>query len=177
MFDRGRVPQPQHCSAPLTTGAATLIGPTAFGIDAALQVNGAVYGFTSANTVLSLNVANGNTTFVTNYDPNAMDITGAAATPEPASFGLVAIGIAASLIAGRRKFYANSADAAPIERSHPRWKGPVAAREKSRSAMSLAARGVWVSGAKPAFLTPKDVAESCFEITLGFPLRRATRTS
>ena len=39
-----------------TTGAATLIGPTAFGIDAAVQVNGSVLGFTSANTVLSLNL-------------------------------------------------------------------------------------------------------------------------
>ncbi len=88
-----------------TTGAATLIGPTAFGIDAALQVNGTVYGFTAANTVLSLNVANGSTTFVTNYDPNALDITGAAPTPEPASFGLAAIGIAAILVAKRRRFY------------------------------------------------------------------------
>ena len=60
------------------TGVATLIGPTAFGIDAAVQVNGTVLGFTSANTVLSLNLANGNTTFVTNYDASAMDITGAA---------------------------------------------------------------------------------------------------
>jgi hypothetical protein len=88
-----------------TTGAATLIGPTTFGLDAALQVNGTVYGFTSANTVVSLNLANGNITFVTNYDPNAMDITGAAPTPEPASFGLVAIGIAAALVGGRRRFY------------------------------------------------------------------------
>jgi hypothetical protein len=83
------------------TGAATLIGPTAFGIDAALQVNGTVYGYTAANTVLSLNLANGDTTFVTNYDPNALDITGAAPTPEPASFGLLAIGIAAVLAAKR----------------------------------------------------------------------------
>jgi outer membrane protein assembly factor BamB len=81
------------------TGAAALIGPTAFGLDAALQVNGTVYGFTAANTVLSLNVANGSTSFVTNYDSNALDITGAAATPEPASFGLAALGIAAILVA------------------------------------------------------------------------------
>ncbi len=89
-----------------TTGAATLIGPTAFGLDAGLDLNGTVYGFTSANTVLSLNLANGSTTFVTNYDAGALDITGAAAaTPEPASFGLAAIGIAAALAAGRRRFY------------------------------------------------------------------------
>lgn len=88
-----------------TTGAATLIGPTAFGIDAALQLNGAVYGYTAANTVLSLNVANGTTTFVANYDSNALDITGAAPTPEPASFDLLAIGMAAVLVAKRRRFY------------------------------------------------------------------------
>jgi hypothetical protein len=86
------------------TGAATLIGSTAFGIDAALQVNGIVYGFTAGNTVLTLNVANGNTTFVTNYDATAFDILGAAPTPEPASLGLVAMGIAAVLVAGRRRF-------------------------------------------------------------------------
>jgi outer membrane protein assembly factor BamB len=85
-----------------TTGAATLIGPTAFGIDAALQVNGTVYAFTSADTVLSLDVANGSTSFVTNYDPNAMDITGATQTPEPALFGPLGIGIAAVLVAKRR---------------------------------------------------------------------------
>jgi hypothetical protein len=84
------------------TGAATLIGPTAFGIDAALQVNGTVYAFTSADTVLSLNVANGSTGFVTNYDPNAMDITGASPTPEPALFGLLGIGIAAVLVCKQR---------------------------------------------------------------------------
>ena len=86
-----------------TTGAATLIGPTAFGMDAALQLNGTVYGFTAANTVLSLNLANGSTTFVTNYDANALDITGAAPTPEPGSSALIGVGIAAILISKRRR--------------------------------------------------------------------------
>jgi PEP-CTERM motif len=79
------------------------MSPTAFGIDAAQQVNGTIYGFTAANTVLSLNVAIGNTTFVTNYDSNALDITGAAATPEPASFGLLIIGMGSVIVAKRRK--------------------------------------------------------------------------
>ena len=94
-----------------TTGVATLIGPTAIGIDAAVQVNGSVLGFTSANTVLSLNLANVNTTFVTNYDASALDITGATTTPEPASFGLAAIGIAAVLVARRRRFYQTGGNA------------------------------------------------------------------
>jgi hypothetical protein len=88
------------------TGVATLVGPTILGLGAVVQVNGTVYGldssFTGPNTVLSLNVANGNTTFVADDSPNAMNITGAAATPEPASFALVGIGIAA-LIASRRR--------------------------------------------------------------------------
>ena len=87
------------------TGAATLIGPTAFGIGGAVQVDGTVYAFTSANTVLSLNVANGNTDFVTNFDPNVMGVLGASQTPapEPASFALVAAGIAAVLVSQRRR--------------------------------------------------------------------------
>jgi hypothetical protein len=85
-----------------TTGVATLIGPTAFQLDAAIGVNGTVYGFTAANTVLSLNLANGSSTFVTNYDPGAFFITGAAQTPEPGSFVLVGMGIAAALISRRR---------------------------------------------------------------------------
>jgi hypothetical protein len=99
------VDAPQLYQINPATGVATLIGHTAFGIDAALQVNGTVYGFTSANTILSLNVADGSSTYLTNYDPNAMDITGVTSTPEPASFGLVAIAIAAALVTGRRRFY------------------------------------------------------------------------
>ena len=88
------------------TGVATPVVPTALGLDAAMQVNGALYGlafgyYAGSNTVLSLNVANGNTTFLNDYvsSPvagglNAFNITGAAPTPEPASFALVGIGIA-----------------------------------------------------------------------------------
>jgi hypothetical protein len=96
------------------TGVATLVGPTALGLDAVLQVNGAVYGldfgfYAGSNSVLSLNLANGNTTFLNDYvsspvagGVNSFDIEGASPTPEPASFALVAIGIA--LVAwGRRR--------------------------------------------------------------------------
>ncbi len=96
------------------TGVATLLGPTALGLDAAIQVNGTVYGlaagYAGPNTVLSMNLANGNTTFLNDYvsSPtagglNAFDITGAAAVPEPASLALVGIGIAAALVSRRRK--------------------------------------------------------------------------
>ena len=96
------------------TGVATLVGPTALGIDAAVQVNGTVYGlapgYAGSNTVLSLNPANGDTTFLTDYvtspvpgGPNAYDIVGAAATPEPASFALVGTGIGLIFLSIRRK--------------------------------------------------------------------------
>jgi hypothetical protein len=88
-----------------TTGVATLVDPTALGLNAAVLVNGTLYGFASGyagpNTVLSLNPANGNTNFIT--DSTGFNITGAAATPEPASFALVGIGIAAVLVSKRRK--------------------------------------------------------------------------
>ena len=63
-----------------------------------------------ALTFDKLNVANGNTTFLTDYvsspvpgGVNSFDIEGASPTPEPASFALAGIGIAAVLVARRRK--------------------------------------------------------------------------
>jgi hypothetical protein len=96
------------------TGVATLVGPTALGLDAVLQLNGTVYGLdfgsTGTNTVLSLNLTNGNTTFLNNYvsspvpdGVNAIDIIGAAATPEPASLALAGFGIAVLVACGRRR--------------------------------------------------------------------------
>jgi PEP-CTERM motif len=86
-----------------TTGLATLVAPTAFQLDAAVDLGGTIYGFTAADTVLSLDLATGGSTFVTNYDPAAFFVTGVAQTPEPASFTLAGIGIAAVLIARRRR--------------------------------------------------------------------------
>jgi hypothetical protein len=79
-----------------STGLATLIGPTTLTLGAAVDLNGTVYAFDDmASEILSLNLANGNTSFVGNFDPNAGVIDGAAATPEPASIALALIGIAA----------------------------------------------------------------------------------
>jgi PEP-CTERM motif len=96
------------------TGLATLVGPTALGLDAVLQLNGTVYGldfgYAATNTVLSLNLANGNTTFLNDYvsspvagGVNSFDVVGVSPTPEPASFTLVGIGMAAVLASRRRK--------------------------------------------------------------------------
>jgi hypothetical protein len=96
------------------TGVATMVGATALGLEAAVQINGTVYGLdfnpTGPNAVLSLDLANGNTTFLNNYvsspvagGVNAFAVTGVSPTPEPASFTLVGIGIAAVLVSRRRK--------------------------------------------------------------------------
>jgi hypothetical protein len=96
------------------TGVATMVGPTALGLQAAVQINGTVYGFdfdpTGPNAVLSLNLANGSTTFLNNYvsSPemggfNAFAVTGVSPTPEPWSLTLVGIGIAAVLVSRRRE--------------------------------------------------------------------------
>jgi outer membrane protein assembly factor BamB len=85
-----------------TNGMATLVAPTTFQINAATGVNGTIYAFTGTQ-VLSLNVANGNTSFVTDYNPAAFFPDGATVvTPEPISFGLAGIGIAAILVSKRR---------------------------------------------------------------------------
>jgi hypothetical protein len=86
------------------TGHATLIGPTALTLGAALSVNGVVYAvIDQSSEVDALNLTNGNTTFVNNFDPAAGVIDGAAAVPEPASIGLAGIGIAAFIVCRRRR--------------------------------------------------------------------------
>lgn len=80
------------------TGKSTLIAPTAFGLGAVVPLNGTAYGFNNATRQLvTLNLTNGSTTFVSNVDPAAGLIFGAAPSPvpEPGSIGLAALGIAA----------------------------------------------------------------------------------
>ncbi len=81
------------------TGVATPVNATELLITSALDINGTVYGFAgnaeAKSHSLTLDVANGNTTFITNVDPAAGLIFGAAPVPEPASLLLAAFGIAA----------------------------------------------------------------------------------
>ncbi|MCU1263601.1 MAG: hypothetical protein JWO80_6486 [Bryobacterales bacterium] len=86
-----------------STGLATLIGPTALGLGAVVGVNGTFYGFDDATgQVVTLDLTNGHTSFVSNFDPAAGIIDGASPVPEPASIALAGIGIAAMIVAGRR---------------------------------------------------------------------------
>ncbi|MDQ2775282.1 MAG: PEP-CTERM sorting domain-containing protein [Acidobacteriota bacterium] len=87
-----------------TTGVATLIGPTGLNLGAVADVNGTFYAFNGGTSqVVSLDLSNGHTTFVSNFDPVAGIVTGATATPEPASFALAAFGIAALALCRLRR--------------------------------------------------------------------------
>jgi hypothetical protein len=86
------------------TGVATLIGPTAFGLSAAVELNGAAYAFSAPlRGVVALDLATGKTTFVSNLDPAVGIITGAAPTPEPASIALAALGMIGFAVCRRRR--------------------------------------------------------------------------
>src|SRR5205823_1174263 len=77
-----------------TTGATTVIGPTDLNIGAVADVNGTFYAFdVAASQILRLDLTNGNTSFVADFDPAAGLITGAVPTPEPFSFTLTGVGI------------------------------------------------------------------------------------
>jgi hypothetical protein len=81
-----------------STGSAKLLGPTDLGIGGVTGVNGAYYAFNDmTNQISTLNLLNGNTSFVGNFDSAAGVIQGASApVPEPASIALTGIGITAT---------------------------------------------------------------------------------
>jgi hypothetical protein len=86
------------------TGHATLIGPTSLTLGGAVNLNGTIYAFDDMNSqVVALSAATGSASFVSNFDPAAGVIDGAAAAPEPASIMLVGIGVAAAAFVRRRK--------------------------------------------------------------------------
>lgn len=92
----GRVVNPALYQIDPLTGVATLVGPTDLGIGAVTGVNGVYYAFNDlANQITSLNLANGNTSFVSNFEPAAGVIQGAVPvpTPEPSSLALFGTGL------------------------------------------------------------------------------------
>jgi hypothetical protein len=73
------------------TGIATTIGATDLGIGAVVYINGTSYAFNDlTNQITTIDLSSGATTFVSNFDPAAGVIQGAAATPEPCSIVLAA---------------------------------------------------------------------------------------
>jgi hypothetical protein len=92
------------------TGLATSINPTTFGLEGITNVNGTLYAFDlPLSSVVTLNLADGSTSYVSDADPAAGLITSATAAspvPEPASLALVGSGLAAIAAGIRRRHWA-----------------------------------------------------------------------
>lgn len=83
-----------------------LVAPTTFSLGAVADVNGTLYAFeNNTHQVVTLDLRNGKTRVVSNFDPAAVGIVAGASpvTPEPASLALAGIGIAALVVCRRRK--------------------------------------------------------------------------
>ena len=93
-----------------SNGLATTITPTAFGLGAITDVNGTLYAFDlPLSSVVTLNLADGSTTYVSDTDPAAGLVGGATAAspvPEPTSLALVGTGLATIAAGIRRKHWA-----------------------------------------------------------------------
>jgi hypothetical protein len=95
-----------------TTGLATSISPTVFGLEGITNVNGTIYAFDlPIGAIVTLNLSDGSTNYVSDADPNAglvssaTTFTPASTVPEPASLAMVGTGLAAiaTTIKHRRK--------------------------------------------------------------------------
>jgi hypothetical protein len=104
-----------------STGVATEVAPTMLNLSASVDVNGTFYAFkeglanpscmgaspspcASAAEAFTLDLANGNTGFVTDVNPSATAIYGASTVvPELASMALAGIGIAMIIVSKRRR--------------------------------------------------------------------------
>jgi hypothetical protein len=79
-----------------SSGLGTLIGTTDLGIGAVAGVDGTYYAFNDmTGQIDGLNLANGSTNFISNFDPAAGVIQGAVPvpTPEPSSLALFGTGL------------------------------------------------------------------------------------
>jgi hypothetical protein len=80
----------------MNTGHASKIAATELGLNAITNVGGTIYASNAGtNQIVTLNLSNGATTFVSNIAPSAGVIGGMAPVPEPLSALLGSIGIAA----------------------------------------------------------------------------------
>jgi hypothetical protein len=87
------------------TGAAVPITAIPFGLSAINDVGGKAYAFDIPDgQVVTLNLSNGHTTYVSDTDPSAGIVNGAASpVPEPTSLALVGTGLATVAAAIRRR--------------------------------------------------------------------------
>jgi hypothetical protein len=95
-----------------TTGLATSITPTAFGLGTITNVNGTLYAFDlPLGSVVTLNLADGSISHVSDTDPAVGLVGGATAAspvPEPTTLALVGSGLAAFAAGIRRRYLPRS---------------------------------------------------------------------
>ena len=85
------------------TGATSVVRPTDFNLEAVAQVGGTVYAFKDFdNQIVTLNLANGQTSLVGGFDPALGFVTGVAPIPEPTPIALMTIGLIGLSICGKR---------------------------------------------------------------------------
>ena len=95
------------------TGFTTVVGPTTQALTAVTEVNGTFYAFdVGTQQLLTLDLANGQTSLVTDVNPVLGYIEGATPTPEPFSIELAGIGIIGLILCRLRK---RSRDLKPAE--------------------------------------------------------------
>lgn len=87
-----------------STGVATLVTPTDFGLGAITDVNGTLYAFDlPISSIVTLNLADGSTTYVSDTDPAVGMVGGASPVPEPSSISLCLLGLSAGAELVRRR--------------------------------------------------------------------------
>jgi len=93
-----------------TTGVATRIGPTMLNLSASVDVDGTFYAFHvmptptgQVNQLYTLDLSNGDTSFVRDIDSSAAGIVGAAPVPEPSSIAMLGIAILAAVWGSRKR--------------------------------------------------------------------------
>jgi hypothetical protein len=78
------------------TGVATVIGPTDLNLGATAALDGTYYSFNVATSqVVALDLATGQAALVAGFDPGIGLVSGAVATPEPASIAFAGIALVA----------------------------------------------------------------------------------
>jgi hypothetical protein len=95
------------------TARANAIGPTAFGLGAAVEVNGTTYAFLNAtHQIARLDLATGGTTVIGDFDEATGIVSAAVPTPEPATTAIVAFGLGAIIALSRVRSRINNSSEA-----------------------------------------------------------------
>jgi hypothetical protein len=112
LVEQNGAPTSSLYSVNVSTGLATLVGPTGFPVNALDFENGTLYGFTENGKIISINTLTGAGTFLVNESGMTAAFINAVATadpgpvstvPEPSSLILLGVGAVCVLGYGRRQ--------------------------------------------------------------------------